>query len=87
MNNRWQPIHFWALTRLLHDVRGPLRWQWAIVTEKTRKHLQVVSPRGVRWDFKLSGGAFIRRANSKEPNADRSGHPNQHEIPLPGRRA
>lgn len=59
--SQWQRIRFMVLARLLEDVPQRLRWHWAVQDEKGRRRLQIVSPRGVRWQFRLQGGAFIRR--------------------------
>lgn len=52
------------LANLIHRVRPALRWQW-YHAPTGRKRLQLLTPRGIVWDFKLSGGAFIRKTTLK----------------------
>lgn len=65
---KWQRIRFPILAELLHHKKERLRWKWLCEERNGRKHLLIVSPRGVRWDFKLNGGAWIRRANQPGKN-------------------
>lgn len=56
----WTHIRFAALVHLLHEIRAPLRWHWTTLPGPPKK-LALVSPRGVRWLFKMSGGCWIKR--------------------------
>ncbi len=56
----WRKIKFDRLAALLLRVRPPLRWRWYKNAGPHGSRLQVVSPRGVHWDFTLCGGAWIR---------------------------
>jgi len=57
----WQRIKFPLLARLIESVPARLRWRWDVQEQKGRRRLYVVSPRGVRWQFRMNGGAYIRR--------------------------
>lgn len=58
----WVRVNLLKLSWLIWDVKPELRWQWERVVVKGRPMLTVVSPRGVRWNFKLSGGAWLRKS-------------------------
>ena len=66
----WRHIRFGLLGRLVEEVEPRLRWKWRKAVRGGRPRLQLVSPRGVAWDFKLSGGSWIRKA---ELDLDESG--------------
>ena len=57
----WRKVRFWRLAWLCHNAPEPLRWRWEKVTTGNRTRLRVVSPRGVGWYFKLSGGAWLKK--------------------------
>lgn len=57
----WRKIRFEAVVRLTRDVPRRLRWRWRKVRVRGRTSLALVSPRGAVWDFKLNGGAWVRR--------------------------
>ena len=61
----WRRIRFERLAWLLEHAPQRLRWRWQ-PNRKKGPRLQVVSPRGAVWDFKLSGGAWIRHAEQAE---------------------
>ena len=63
LDGHWRRIRFERLAWLLEHAPERLRWRWRR-NKKTGPKLQVVSPRGAAWDFKLSGGAWIRPAGS-----------------------
>jgi len=56
----WRRINWPILVQLLNRKTRP--WRWYVAVKNGHKHLQVVSPHGTHWDFKLSGGAWIRPA-------------------------
>lgn len=58
----WTRIKVRALARLMNGVPLRLQWHWRTSTKKNAPRLQMVSPRGVVWDFRLKGGAWMRRA-------------------------
>lgn len=58
----WTRVDFQKLRRLILEVREPLRWRWYCNKKAGQPKLQLITPRGVVWDFKLSGGAFIRKS-------------------------
>lgn len=62
----WRPIRFWAVVRLTDHPDPGCRWRWRKHSRKKKAVLQLVSPRGVAWDFRLNGGAWIRRMDDAE---------------------
>lgn len=72
MTAPWQRVRFARLAFLLEAAPPAIRWRWRLV-KKPAPHLQVVSPRGVPWDFKLSGGAWVRKTGvtQAEPKPNR----------------
>ena len=60
LDGHWRRIRFERLAWLLEHAPERLRWRWRR-NKKTGPKLQVVSPRGAAWDFKLSGGAYQAR--------------------------
>jgi hypothetical protein len=54
----WQKIKLGGVNRLV-NAPLPLRWQWA--ADPASKAVWLVSPRGVRWQFRLRHGAAVRR--------------------------
>lgn len=65
----WRRVKFESIRKLLLEVRPALRWRWYCNKRSHAPKLQLVTPRGVVWDFKLSGGAWIRKSalTLKEP--------------------
>lgn len=59
----WRHIKFWGLVELLERPDPHERWKWRKVLRQKKWRLQLVDPRGTAWDFKLNGGAWIRRAS------------------------
>ena len=64
----WTRIKLGRLAWLLESAPERLRWRWA--------GTGVVSPRGVRWEYRLARGVWIRRekeaqkATSEKPNGN-----------------
>jgi len=56
----WQRIRLAGLNRLV-NAPLPLRWRWETVVQDGRKKLLLRTPRGVRWQFRLQRGAWVRR--------------------------
>jgi len=56
----WRKFKWRSLIRLTDEAR-PARWCWRRDKVQGRPALLLVSPRGPRWQFKLNGGAWIRR--------------------------
>ena len=58
----WIRVKLRRLAWLCYDAPPRLRWRWLKQTEKNgRARLCLVSPRGVTWEFKLSGGAWLSK--------------------------
>ncbi len=64
----WTRIKWAGVMVLTDEDRGVFVWRWRPVQKRSSRGLQLISPRGVVWDFKLTGGAWIKRA---EQNAER----------------
>lgn len=65
----WTKIKWAGIVTLTDEARGIFAWRWRPVQKRTSRGLQLVSPSGVVWDFKLQSGAWVRRA---ERDAERS---------------
>jgi hypothetical protein len=63
--NDWHHINLAKMARLIHgtDVPKRLRWRWHRSRPGISPALQIISPRGVAWDFRLRGGAWIRKSH------------------------
>lgn len=66
----WRPVRFWVLVRLLHRSDPAKCWHWAKVKRDGRSKLQVVSPRGLRFDFRLNKGAWLRPTQDEKHGKD-----------------
>lgn len=58
----WRRASFEKLRVLICEVREPLRWRWYCNKRNNHPKLQLITPRGLVWDFKLSGGCWLRKS-------------------------
>ena len=69
MNERWQKMRLVKMAWLLNHAPERIRWRFrkksAATDAQRATRLQLVSPRGVVWDFKLNGGAWIKKADER----------------------
>lgn len=64
--NAWRRVHLAKLARVLWGCAPERRWRWQPVKQGERTvRLEIVSDRGVVWDFKLTGGAWIRKQTTE----------------------
>jgi hypothetical protein len=57
----WRHIKWVTVVRLTQERPDGRRWTWRKVQDKKRVRLRLVSPQGVEWDFKLNGGAWVKK--------------------------
>lgn len=57
----WIRAKLRRLAWLCYDAPLRLRWTWLKQEKNGRARLCLVSPRGVIWEFKLSGGAWLSK--------------------------
>jgi hypothetical protein len=58
-------VHLARLARVLNAPAPARRWQWRRVVDGKKARLQIVSAHGTVWDFRLAGGAWIRRSEEQ----------------------
>ena len=56
----WIRVHLARLGWLCHEAPERLRWHWR-KRSGTGSQWQVVSHRGVAWNFRLNGGAWLQK--------------------------
>lgn len=71
----WTRVKVMPFARLLHDVPEALRWRLARSDKKNATTLQLISPRGVVWDFRMNGGVWIRKAGVAGTEKPKKGAP------------
>jgi hypothetical protein len=65
IKNRWRHVRLSSVGWLCFDAPPHLRWDWVNIQEPGRVRMQLVSPRGVWWDFKINGGAWMRKRTAR----------------------
>lgn len=64
----WRRVRFGLLGRLM-DPHRPHPWRWRVVQRKgRRRRLELKSAHGRRWEFKMSGGCWIRPKRKRKGN-------------------
>ena len=57
----WHKVKWWWVVLMVNHPVAGRRWAWRKVTKQKKARLQLVSPAGVAWNFRLNYGAWIQR--------------------------
>ena len=64
----WRRVHLHRLARVFRGSRSAAAgrgWHWRKAPGEKTARLQIVSAHGVVWDFRLAGGAWIRKSEQQ----------------------
>jgi len=59
----WRKLRHASIVDLTADRPG--KWHWHTDFRPNRSKIQLISAHGTYWDYKLSGGSWIRRATDE----------------------